>query len=152
MRALFRTCTSTTRGNNSRASAPPAGVSRLSSPTSTVRLTLGLVIGVVVAVVVIVVAGDAVLAAPAPGGPAPGVPPTEGLSEVMDRIRLVVVGLLAALATLFLTLGGARYLTASEPGDAEKAKSSFRNAGIGYGLAILAPVLFEILKWIVGAK
>ena len=64
------------------------------------------------------------------------------LSGVIDRIRNLLIGLLAGLATLFLTVGGVRYLFAGgDPGQVEKAKITLRSAAIGYGLAVLAPVL-----------
>ena len=77
-------------------------------------------------------------------------PPT--LSGVIDSLRLWVVGLLAGLATLFLTIGGIRYMTAGgDPGQIERAKSALRSAAIGYALAALSPVLVAILQSIVGS-
>jgi hypothetical protein len=62
-----------------------------------------------------------------------------------------VVGLLAGLATLFLTVGGLRYMSAAgDPSQVERAKVALRSAAVGYGLAILAPVLVGILKSVVG--
>jgi hypothetical protein len=70
---------------------------------------------------------------------------------VFTNIRNWLVGILAGLATVFLTIGGVRYLMASgDPGEVEKAKQAFKSAGWGYGLAALAPVIVEILKGIVG--
>jgi Type IV secretion system pilin len=44
------------------------------------------------------------------------------------------------LATLFLTIGGLRYLMAGgDPSEVERAKTALRSAAIDYGLAILAP-------------
>jgi hypothetical protein len=77
-------------------------------------------------------------------------PPT--LGGVIDSLRLWVVGLLAGLATLFLTIGGIRYMTAGgDPGQIERAKSALRSAAIGYALAALSPVLVAILQSIVGS-
>jgi hypothetical protein len=74
------------------------------------------------------------------------------LGAVIDRLRMVLVGLLVGLATLFLTLGGVRYLFAGgDPGQVEKAKVTLRSAAIGYGLAALAPVLVRLLRYVVGA-
>ena len=74
------------------------------------------------------------------------------LSGVIDRIRNLLIGLLAGLATLFLTVGGVRYLFAGgDPGQVEKAKITLRSAAIGYGLAALAPVLVRLLRFVVGA-
>jgi chloramphenicol 3-O-phosphotransferase len=73
------------------------------------------------------------------------------VSDVFTNIRNWLVGILAGLATVFLTIGGVRYLMASgDPGEVEKAKQAFKSAGWGYGLAALAPVVVEILKGIVG--
>jgi hypothetical protein len=52
---------------------------------------------------------------------------------------------------LFLTLAGVRYLTANgDPTEVEKAKTALRSAAIGYGLAVLAPVIVAVLKSLVG--
>jgi hypothetical protein len=74
------------------------------------------------------------------------------LGQVIDRLRTVLVGLLVGLATLFLTVGGVRYLFAGgDPGQVEKAKVTLRSAAIGYGLAALAPVLMRLLRYVVGS-
>ncbi|HEY8644437.1 MAG TPA: hypothetical protein VIL77_01000 [Gaiellaceae bacterium] len=73
------------------------------------------------------------------------------LNGVIDNLRVWLAGLLAALATLFLTLGGIRYLLAGgDPGALERAKGSVRAAIIGYALALLAPVLATIVQHVVG--
>ena len=75
----------------------------------------------------------------------------QSVNEVLNNIRNWIMGVLAGLATVFLTLGGVRYLIAGgDPGEVEKAKSAFRSAGWGYGLAALAPLVVAILKGIVG--
>lgn len=74
------------------------------------------------------------------------------LSDVLTNIRNWIMGILAGLATVFLTVGGVRYVMGGgEPGEVEKAKTAFKSAGWGFGLAALAPVIVEILKGIVGA-
>jgi len=74
------------------------------------------------------------------------------VEDVFNNIRNWLVGILAGLATVFLTVGGVRYLMAGgDPGEVEKAKTAFKSAGWGYGLAALAPLVVEILKGIVGA-
>ncbi|WP_221762288.1 pilin [Nonomuraea sp. WAC 01424] len=74
------------------------------------------------------------------------------LIAVIDNLRNVIVGLLVALATLFLTVGGVRYILAGgDPGEVEAAKKTLRYAALGYGIAVLAPLLVSILKGIVGA-
>ena len=93
-----------------------------------------------------------------PGGPAlPAVPlivsplAADSVSQVIGNTTLWLVGILAGLATLFLTLGGVRYLMAGgDPAEVEKAKTALKSAAIGYALAILAPVIVTVLKSLVG--
>jgi hypothetical protein len=74
------------------------------------------------------------------------------LSGVIDRLRNLLVGLLAGLATLFLTVGGVRYpFAGGDPGQVEKAKITLKSAAIGYALAALATPLVGLLKYVVGA-
>lgn len=73
------------------------------------------------------------------------------IPTVINNLRNWIVGILAGLATLFLTFGGLRYLMAGgDPGEVEAAKRALKAAGIGYGLAILAPVIVTVLQGIVG--
>ena len=73
------------------------------------------------------------------------------LDEVMNNIRNWVMGIAASVATMFLSVGGLRYMAANgDPGEVEKAKAAFRSAGIGLGLAALAPVVVEVIKTFVG--
>jgi hypothetical protein len=73
------------------------------------------------------------------------------LDQVISNLRVWITGLLAALATLLLMIGGVRYiLAAGDPGQHEKAKGAIRTALIGYALALLAPVLTSLVKQIVG--
>jgi hypothetical protein len=70
---------------------------------------------------------------------------------VISNTTAWVVGILAGVATLFLTIGGLRYLMAGgDPAEVEKAKTALKSAAIGYGLAILAPVIVTVLKSLVG--
>ena len=64
----------------------------------------------------------------------------------MSRITAWLVGIAAGVATLFLTYGAIRYMAAGgDPGNAEKAKTAWRNAALGFGLALLAPLVVTIL-------
>jgi hypothetical protein len=73
------------------------------------------------------------------------------LNQVIDNLRVWIAGLLAALATVMLMIGGARYLAAGgDPGQIERAKGAIRAALAGYALALLAPVLAGIVRQIVG--
>ncbi|MFI6991766.1 pilin [Nonomuraea wenchangensis] len=84
--------------------------------------------------------------------PVSAVAAPSSLNAVIDNLRNVIVGLLVALATLFLTVGGVRYILAGgDPGEVEAAKKTLRYAALGYGIAVLAPLLVSILKGIVGA-
>lgn len=75
----------------------------------------------------------------------------ESVDAVLDNIRNWLVGILAALATVFLTIGGVRYVYGSgDPGEVEKAKQAFKAAGLGYGIAALAPLIVTVLQSIVG--
>jgi hypothetical protein len=74
------------------------------------------------------------------------------LPTVINNLTAWIVGILAVVATLFLTIGGARYLIAGgDPSEVERAKAALRNAAIGYALALLAPVLLDVLRGILGA-
>ncbi|WP_205856371.1 pilin [Phytoactinopolyspora endophytica] len=76
----------------------------------------------------------------------------ESIDEVLTRIRNWIMGILAGLATVFLTVGGTRYVAAGgDVGEVAKAKTAFKSAGLGYGLAALAPLVVEILRGIVAA-
>jgi len=74
------------------------------------------------------------------------------LNTIIDSVRDWVAGLLIALATLFFTVGGVRYLTAQgNPRAVEEAKAGIKAALIGYGLAALAPTLVSILQKVLGS-
>lgn len=74
------------------------------------------------------------------------------LPTIIGNITAWVVGLLIGVATLFLTIGGLRYLASGgDPTEVEKAKSALKSALIGYALAVLAPILLTVVKgWIGG--
>jgi hypothetical protein len=73
------------------------------------------------------------------------------LNQVITNITKWLVGLLVGLATLLLTVGGVRYLLAGgDPGEVQRAKNTLKYSAIGYGVAILAPLLVTILKGFVG--
>lgn len=73
------------------------------------------------------------------------------LGNVINNLRNWLVGILAAIATLFLTIGGLRYMLAGgDPGQIERAKTSLRSAAYGYAFAALSPILVSILSSVVG--
>lgn len=76
----------------------------------------------------------------------------DSIPTVISNLQTWLIGILAGLATLFLVLGGVRYVISNgNPGEVEKAKTAFKSAAIGYCLAVLAPVVITILKGIVGS-
>lgn len=73
------------------------------------------------------------------------------LDQAITNLQNWLVGFLVALATLFLTIGGIRYLAANgDPGAVEKAKSAFKSAAVGYALAAMAKPIVAALQSIVG--
>jgi hypothetical protein len=74
------------------------------------------------------------------------------INTVLDSIRNWLAGLLAALATLSLMVGGVRYVIASgNPRMMQQGKDAVRSALVGYALAALAPMLVDILRRVIGA-
>ncbi len=72
------------------------------------------------------------------------------LPTVIANLQTWVMGILAAVATLFLVLAGVYWATAGgDPAQVDKAKQALRNALVGYGLAVLAPVLLQVVQGIV---
>lgn len=121
--------------------------SRRTAQSSSIRRALAATtVFATVALAVVVAAGSAA------AEPTSVLAIAESFDQVLDNIRNWLVGILAGLATVFLTIGGARYVLASgDPGEVEKSKTALRAACLGYGLAMLAPVIVAVLKSIVGA-
>jgi hypothetical protein len=83
--------------------------------------------------------------------PAPEVIAAKTLPQVISSITGWIMGILAVVATMFLTIGGLRYMSAGgDPSQVEAAKGNFKSAALGYALAVLAPVILGILADIVG--
>ena len=115
--------------------------------TSTIIRAAGVLTAATVLILVPAIAGPAVPAFAHTVGVPMAAPDTSGLAHVIDNLRAWIMGILAAVATLYLTIGGVRYLTAGgDPTEVDKAKSAFKSAGIGYALAFLAPVLLTMLQ------
>jgi hypothetical protein len=73
------------------------------------------------------------------------------LTTVIGNLQGWIISILAAVATLFLVIGFARYMTAGgDPSEAERAKGAFKAAAIGYAGALLAPFFMGVLKTILG--
>ncbi len=85
---------------------------------------------------------------------APDDPPilaVNDLATVIGNLQGWIVSVLAALATLFLVIGFARYMTAGgDPSETERAKGAFKAAAIGYAGALLAPFFMGVLQQILG--
>lgn len=114
---------------------------RVKSPRWLRAVTLLGVIGLLLFVAATPASADTLTVAAPPGS----------LDQVIDNLRKFLIGLLVGLATLFLTIGGVRYLAADgDPGEVERAKKSLRNALIGYGLAMVAPIIVSALQSLVG--
>lgn len=98
---------------------------------------------VVGAAVLVVVVGGPVWAAPAPD-------PTAELVDVIERARDWLMSIAWVVAGFFATVGALQRMWAKDdPGEVQRSNSSFRNAFVGVGLAVLTPVLVEIFKSIV---
>lgn len=70
---------------------------------------------------------------------------------VVDNLKVWLMGFLASLATVFLIVGGARYVMAGgDPVRIEKAKSAIASAGLGFAFALFAPAAITIIQKIVG--
>ena len=87
-----------------------------------------------------------------PGWAQPPAPPQPAsLEQVINNLRFWIMGIIAAIATLFLVIGGLRYITAGgDPSQIEQAKGNLKSALLGYALAVLAPILLTILQSILG--
>jgi hypothetical protein len=82
---------------------------------------------------------------------APALLAVNDLGQVIAGLQAWIMGLLAGLATLFLVIGGLRYvLAAGDPSEIDRAKAALKSAAVGYALAVLAPVLMTALREILG--
>ncbi|MBL6280271.1 hypothetical protein JMF97_29335 [Micromonospora fiedleri] len=73
------------------------------------------------------------------------------INQVISNITGWIMGIIALVATMFLVIGGLRYMTAGgDPAQVEQAKGNFKSALIGYALAVLAPVILQVLQGILG--
>ncbi|GAA2617236.1 pilin [Paractinoplanes durhamensis] len=73
------------------------------------------------------------------------------LPQVIAGLQAWIMGILFSVATLFLVLAGVYRATAGgDTAQVDKAKFALNNALFGYGLAVLAPILLQVVKGIVG--
>ena len=111
--------------------------------------TITALLAVSITTAALAVAGALPAAAATAAGPALAV--VTSLNQVITNITEWIGGLLGGLATLLATIGGVRYLIANgDPAEVMKAKETLKYAAVGYGVAVLAPVLLTILKGFVG--
>ncbi|MFI9509056.1 pilin [Nocardia sp. NPDC052566] len=99
----------------------------------------------------VALAGAVLAAAAAPASAQTVLAIASSFDEVLNNLRNWIVGILALVATVCLTIGGTRYLICSgDPGEIERAKIALKAACVGYALAMLAPIVVAVLKSIVG--
>ena len=109
-------------------------------------------VGLVVALAGMILVGVAAAPEPASAATVRVVAVAGSVSTVLSNIRNWIMGVLASVATVFLTIGGLRYVIANgDPGEVQKAKTAFKSAAFGYGLAALAPLVVTVLQGIVGS-
>ncbi|MEV4536287.1 pilin [Asanoa sp. NPDC049518] len=78
-------------------------------------------------------------------------PPTpKSIPEVIDGITGWVMAILAAVATMFFVIGALLYMGAGSENRTEQAKGYFKRSLQGYALAVLSPVILQILQGILG--
>ncbi|MEU8112724.1 pilin [Micromonospora sp. NPDC048947] len=84
--------------------------------------------------------------------PTPTPAPTpKSINDVISSITAWIMGIIALVATMFLVIGGLRYMAAGgDPAQVEQAKGNFKSALIGYALAVLSPVILQVLQGIIG--
>ncbi|MFI7077161.1 pilin [Micromonospora sp. NPDC049903] len=82
---------------------------------------------------------------------APPIAAPNSINQVISNITGWIMGIIALVATMFLVIGGLRYMAAGgDPAQVEQAKGNFKSALIGYALAVLAPVVLQVLQGILG--
>ena len=73
------------------------------------------------------------------------------IPQVIGGLTGWIMGIIALVATLFLVIGGLRYMAAGgDPAQVEQAKGNFKSALVGYALAVLSPVILQVLQGILG--
>ncbi len=71
--------------------------------------------------------------------------------DILNRVRDMLMLIIGSLSLVMLTVGGIRYVTAGGDKDGiNGAKQTVKHALLGLGVAILAPVLIQVIKTILG--
>ncbi len=137
----------TVRGRPRRRAAtrPDQGSHRRAGTAALVRLLAA--VAVIAAASAVLLLGDGSAAHAAQPG---AVLAADSIQAVVNNIRTWLVAILAAVATLFLTIGGLRLMWANgDPGEAEKGKAALKSAAIGYALALLSPLIVTVVAgWV----
>ncbi len=71
--------------------------------------------------------------------------------DILNRLRDMLLLVVGSLSLVMLTVGGIRYVTAG--GDKEgvhAAKQTVKHAMLGLALALMAPLLIQVVKAILG--
>ena len=77
--------------------------------------------------------------------------PLGSIVDILNRIRDMLMLVIGSLSLVMLTVGGIRYVTAGGDKDGvDGAKQTVKHALLGLGVAILAPVLIQIITTILG--
>jgi hypothetical protein len=78
-------------------------------------------------------------------------PGMQQIIRILEGLRNLLVGVLATLAVVALTYAGVRYVIAGgDPAGVERAKGAVKSAVLGFGLALLAPLLIALVKHVLG--
>jgi hypothetical protein len=71
--------------------------------------------------------------------------------EILNRLRDTLMLVIGSLSLVMLTVGGIRYVTAGgDKNGVAGAKQTVKHALLGLAVAILAPVLIQVIKTILG--
>jgi hypothetical protein len=73
------------------------------------------------------------------------------IADILTRVRDMLMLVIGSLSLVMLTVGGVKYVTAGGDQDGVKgAKQTVKHALLGLGVALLAPVMIQVLKSVVG--
>lgn len=76
-------------------------------------------------------------------------PGMQDIVRILDGVRNLMIGILVGLAVAALTYAGVRYvISGGDPMSIEKAKGAVKAALVGFGIALLAPLLIGLVKHI----
>jgi len=73
------------------------------------------------------------------------------IADILNRVRDMLMLVIGSLSLVMLTVGGIHYVTAG--GDKEgihRAKQTVQHALLGLVVAVLAPVLIQVVKTVLG--